>query len=60
LDLVAGSPVRKDPDAYLKTPRPSMLPDYLHPELQITLPIHQKVRQVTVRYEITEEFVPVL
>jgi len=60
LELVASTQVRKDPDLYLKTPRPSMLPDYFHPELQITLPVHQRTRQVTVRFEVEEEFVPVL
>jgi hypothetical protein len=60
LELVASSQVRKDPDLYLKVPRPSMLPDYFHPELQITLPVHQRTRQVTVRFEVDEEFVPLL
>jgi hypothetical protein len=60
LELVASSPVRKDPDAYLKAPRPSMLPDYFHPELQMTLAVHQRLRQVTVRFQVEEDFVPIL
>jgi hypothetical protein len=60
LELVASTPVRKDPDLFLKAPRPSMLPDYFHPELQVTLPVHRRTRQVTVRFEVDEEFVPVL
>ncbi|HTK56106.1 MAG TPA: hypothetical protein VL295_04735 [Gemmatimonadales bacterium] len=60
LELVASSQVRKDPDLYLKAPRPSMLPDYFHPELQLTLPVHRRARQVTVRIEVEEEYVPML
>lgn len=59
LELVASSMVRKDPDPYLVAPRPSMLPDYFHPELQLTLPIHRRARQITIRFEIEEEYAPI-
>ena len=60
LELVASSRVRRDPDRYLKSPRPSMLKDYFNPKLSIVLPVHRRVRQVTVRFDIDEEYVPAI
>ncbi len=60
LDVVASSDVRSDPDLYLKHPRPPMLKDYFNPQLRVVLPVHRRLRQVTVRFEVEENFVPAL
>lgn len=59
LTLVASSQVRKYPDEHLTARRPPMLPDYFDPALQLTLPVHRRARQVTIRFEVEEEFAPV-
>jgi len=60
LDLVASAKVRRDPDLYLKNPRPSMLKDYFDPRLRRVTPARRLVREITVRYTISESFVPAL
>ena len=60
LEVVASSSVRRDPDLYLKHVRPPMLKDYLNPRLHMVMPVHRRLRQVTVRFEVEEDFVPVL
>ena len=60
LEVVASSSVRRDPDLYLKHVRPPMLKDYFNPQLRMVLPVHRRLRQVTVRFEIEEDFVPAL
>jgi hypothetical protein len=58
LDVIAAAAIRRDPDAYLKNPRPSMLKDYFNPELRTIVHAHRKVRQIIVKWEVTENFVP--
>jgi len=60
VDAVAATEVRKNPDLYLKAPRPSMLRDYFDPELHLVMPVYRRLRQVTVRFEIEENAVPAL
>jgi hypothetical protein len=60
VDAVAATEVRKNPDAYLKHPRPSMLKDYFDPQLHLVMPVYRRLRQVTVRFEIEENAVPAL
>ncbi len=60
LDVVASSTVRRDPDLYLKHVRPPMLKDYFNPQLRMVMPVHRRLRQITVRFEIEEDFVPAL
>ena len=60
LDVVASSSVRRDPDLYLKHVRPPMLKDYFNPQLRMVMPVHRRLRQITVRFEIEEDFVPAL
>jgi hypothetical protein len=60
VDAVAATEVRKNPDAYLKHPRPSMLKDYFDPALHLVMPVYRRLRQVTVRFEIEETAVPAL
>ena len=60
VDAVAATEVRKNPDAYLKHPRPPMLRDYFDPQLHLVMPVYRRLRQVTVRFEIEENAVPAL
>jgi hypothetical protein len=60
LDLVGSSEIRRDPDFYLKHPRPSMLKDYFNPKLQKLMPVRRRLRQITVRFEVEEHSVPAL
>ncbi len=58
LDVVAASDIRNNPDLYLKHPRPMMLRDYFLPKLHKVMPVHRRLRQVTVRFEVEEQYVP--
>lgn len=58
LSLVASSDVCKDPDRFLKNPRPSMLKDYFDPKLRKVIPSHRRLRQITVKFEVDEVYVP--
>jgi hypothetical protein len=60
LDLVASSEVREHPDRYLKDPRPSMLKDYFNPKLHTVMAVHRRLRQISVKLEIEETYVPAL
>ena len=60
LDLVAPSAVRRDPDLYLKHPRPSVLRDYFDPQMHKVIPVRRVLRQVKVRFSVSEHYVPVL
>lgn len=60
LEMVASSEVRRDPDLYLRRPRPSMLKDYFNPKLRRVMPAHRQLRQVKVRFSVSEYFVPAL
>ena len=60
LDVIAASEVADNLDLFLKHPRPSMLKDYFNPELHKVMPVHRRLRQVTVRFEIEENFVPAM
>lgn len=58
LDVIAASAIRADPDAYFKNPRPSMLKDYFNPQLRTVMPVHRRVRQITVKFQIEDTYVP--
>jgi hypothetical protein len=58
LGLVGATPVRRNPDLYLKHPRPPMLKDYFTPDLHRVFPAHRRLRQVTVRFQVEEGDVP--
>lgn len=60
LDLVGSSEIRRDPDLYLKHPRPPMLRDYFNPDLHRVMPVHRRLRQITVTFEIDEAHVEAL
>jgi hypothetical protein len=50
LDAVATGKLRRNPDAYLKDPRPPVLKDFFDPALRKTVPLARTVRQVKVRF----------
>jgi len=58
LDLVASDEVREHPDLYLKQARPSVLKDYFDPKLRKIVPVHRRMRQITVKFQIDEAYVP--
>ena len=60
LDLVAPEAVRRDPALYLDHPRPPMLKDYFHPQLHTIMPLKRRVKQVTVRFQVEESYIPAL
>jgi hypothetical protein len=60
LEMVAAPEVRHNPDRYLKEPRPPMLPDYFHPGLHTVMKVQPRLRQITVRVNVDEAYVPAL
>lgn len=58
LDLVAPSAVRHDPEFFLEKPRPPMLRDYFDSALHKVLLVHRELRQVRVRFSVSESYVP--
>ncbi len=58
LRAVASSDLRRNPDQYLKGPRPSMLRDYFDPELHKIIPCTRRLRQVRVKYYTDESDLP--
>lgn len=58
LELVAPSAVRHDPEFFLERPRPPMLRDYFDAGLHKILRVHREVRQVRVRFSVSESYVP--
>jgi hypothetical protein len=60
LDVVACPEVRRNPDLYLKQARPSMLRDYFNPKLRKVMPVHRRLLQLTVKFEVEEAQVPAL
>ena len=49
---------RRDPDRYLKAPRPPVLKDYFDPELRKVIQLMPTARHVRVRFTIEEEDLP--
>jgi hypothetical protein len=60
LDLVGSAQIRRNPDHYLKHPRPSMLKDYFDPKLHKRFQVQRRLRQITVKFEVDEAYVPAL
>jgi len=58
LNVVACSDIRHDADFFLKHPRPTMLKDYFNPKLRKVMPVHRRLHQVTVRFEVDESYLP--
>ena len=60
LEMVASSEVRRNADRYLKDARPPVLADYFRPGLHTILKVRPRLRQVTVRVNVEETYVPAL
>lgn len=60
LNVLACTAVTDAPNFFLKEPRPMMLKDYFDPRLRKILPVHKRTRQVTVKFEIDDGFLPAL
>ncbi len=60
LSVLGCTAVTDAPSFYLQEPRPMMLKDYFDPRLSKVMPVHRRVRQVTVKFEVDEGFVPAL
>ena len=58
LEVVAASVIADKPDNYLKNPRPSMLRDYFNPKLRKIMPVHRQLRQIIVKFEVEDAYVP--
>src|SRR2546426_4350870 len=58
LDVTAASKVVDKPDYYLKHPRPSMLRDYFNPKLHKVMPVHRQLKQIIVKFEVEDAYVP--
>lgn len=60
LKLVGSSDLRRHPDLYLQQPRPSTLKDYFEPKLRKAVFVARQLRQVRVKFEIDEAYVPAM
>ena len=58
LDVLGPDKVRERPDEFLKRPRPPLLKDYFNPKLRKIIPTHRRLRQVTVKFEVHESYIP--
>lgn len=58
--MVSSSAIRENPDLYLTHPRPPMLRDYFNPKLHVVMPVHQRLRQITIKFEVEEDYRPAL
>jgi hypothetical protein len=55
LKVVGGGRLRRDPDRYLRPPRPPMLKDFFDPLLSRRVRLVKKTRHVRVRFTVEEE-----
>jgi len=60
LDVLAATEVMERPDYYLKHPRPSMFKDYFDPKLHKVLHVRRQLKQITVKFEVDDVYVPEL
>jgi len=60
LDVLAASEVMDRPDYYLKHPRPSMLKDYFNPKLHKVMQVRRQLKQITVKFEVDDAYIPAL
>jgi len=58
LDVVGPEALRRDPDRYLRQPRPPMLKDYFDRRLHTVLPVRRRMRQVTIRVDVEARSLP--
>jgi len=60
LNVVASTAVAERPDVFVKHPRPPLLRDYFDPKLRKIIPVIRRLRQVTVKFQVDEAYVPAL
>lgn len=60
LEMVASPEVRRNADRYLVEARPPILADYFRPGLHTVLRVRPRLRQITVRVDVDETYVPAL
>ena len=58
LSILACTAVTDAPNFFLKEPRPMMLKDYFDPRLRKLMPVHRRLRQIIVKFELDEGFIP--
>jgi len=58
LNVVASTAVNAQPDLFVRHPRPPMLKDYFDPKLRKIIPVIRRLRQVTLKFQVDEAFVP--
>jgi hypothetical protein len=58
LSVLACTAVTEAPNFYLQEPRPMMLRDYFDPRLRKVMPVHRRLRQVTVKFEVDVALTP--
>jgi len=60
LSVLACTAVTDAPNFYLQDARPMMLKDYFDPRLRKIMPVHRRLRQVTVKFDVDVTFAPAL
>ena len=60
LNVVASSAVTERPDVFVRQPRPPLLKDYFDPSLRKIIPVIRRLRQVTVKFQVDEAYVPAM
>jgi len=58
LDVVGPAALRRDPDGYLRQPRPPMLKDYFDTRVHTVLPVRRRTHQVTIRVKVEASSLP--
>jgi hypothetical protein len=56
--LVSRDEVAADPGFYFESARPPLLKDYFDPRIRKVLPVHKRVRQIEVNFDIKNYLVP--
>ena len=60
LNVIASSAVAARPDVFVGQKRPPMLKDYFDPKLRKIIPVIRRLRQVTVKFQVDEGYVPAM
>src|SRR5258708_31332980 len=60
LSVLASTAITDAPNFYLQDPRPMMLKDYFDPRLRKVMPVHRRLRQATVKFDVDVTFAPAL
>jgi hypothetical protein len=60
LQAASTAEVRRNPDLYLRQPRPSMFKDYFDPRLSTIVQVARRLRQVTVKFSVDSSDLPAM